>query len=255
MSGIGPFVAAITAVALPLGYFAVGHIDLTTLMVVSWLLGFGAFLAVRTLPLNVIDQTLGALANTNSQFDAALNNMSQGLLLFDSDQHIVVVNRKYIEMYGLSTKVVKPGCHLADLMRHRKEPGSFVGDVAEYCAELTTGLAQGKPVSFVAESPDGRSIHIVNQPLADGRWVATHEDITERQNLLRRHGEAERQLREQKVQLDTALNNMAHGLCMFDADGRVVLFNERYRKIMGLPAESLLGPPADRPDALPQVHR
>ena len=57
----------------------------------------------------------------------------------------------------------------------------------------------------------------MNQPLADGRWVATHEDITERQNLLRRHGEAERRLREQKVQLDTALNNMVHGLCMFDA--------------------------------------
>ena len=101
MSGIGLFVAAITAVSLPLGYFAVGHIDLTTLLVASWLLGFGAFLAVRTFPLKVIDQTLGALANTNSQFDAAISNMSQGLLLFDADQRVVVVNRKYIEMYGL----------------------------------------------------------------------------------------------------------------------------------------------------------
>jgi diguanylate cyclase (GGDEF)-like protein/PAS domain S-box-containing protein len=241
VSGIGLFVATITAVALPLGYFAVGHIDLTTLLVASWLLGVGAFLAVRTFPLKVIDHTLGALATTNSQFDAAISNMSQGLLLFDADQRVVVVNRKYIEMYGLSTDVIKPGCHLADVVRHRKERGTFFGDVDQYCAEITAGLAQGKPVSFITETPDGRSIHIVNQPLADGRWVATHEDITERQNLLHKHGEAERQLREQKMQLDTALNNMVHGLCMFDADGRVVLFNERYRKTMGLPAESLLG--------------
>src|SRR6202040_3268234 len=28
--------------------------------------------------------------------------------------------------------------------------------------------------------PDGRSIQVVNEPLADGGWVATHEDITER---------------------------------------------------------------------------
>jgi diguanylate cyclase (GGDEF)-like protein/PAS domain S-box-containing protein len=241
VSGIGLFVAAVTAVSLPLGYFAVGHIDLTTLMVASWLLGFGAFLAVRTFPLKVIDHTLGALANTNSQFDAAISNMSQGLLLFDADQRVVVVNRKYIEMYGLSVDIIKPGCHLADVVRHRKERGTFTGDVDQYCAEITAGLAQAKPVSFVVEIPGGRSIHIVNQPLADGRWVATHEDITERQNLLRKHGEAERQLREQKMQLDTALNNMVHGLCMFDAEGRVILFNERYRKMMGLPAESLLG--------------
>ena len=72
------------------------------LAILSWLFGFGVFLAVRTLPLKVLDQTLGALANTNSQFDAAINNMSQGLLLFDADQRVVVVNRKYIEMYGLS---------------------------------------------------------------------------------------------------------------------------------------------------------
>ena len=30
------------------------------------------------------------------------------------------------------------------------------------------------------ETADGRSIQLVNQTLADGGWVATHEDITER---------------------------------------------------------------------------
>ena len=48
-------------------------------------------------------------------------------------------------------------------------------------------------------------------------------------------------LRQQKILLDTALENMSQGLCMFDADGRIVLFNERYAKMMGLPAASLKG--------------
>ena len=241
MSAIGLFVAIMTAVALPIGYFAVGSVNIASLLVLSCLLGFGMFLAVRTLSLKVLDQTLGTLANTNSRLDVALNNMSQGLLLFDSNKRVVVVNRKYIEMYGLSPDVVKPGAKFDDLIRHRKERGSFFGDVDQYCAEIDAALAQGKPASFVVEVPGGRSIHIVNQPLADGRWVATHEDITERHNLLQAHANAERLLHEQKVQLDTALNNMVHGLCMFDAQGRVVLFNERYREMMGLPAELLLG--------------
>ena len=189
----------------------------------------------------MLDQTLGALANTNRQFDAALNNMSHGLLLFDSNKRIAVVNRKYVEMYGLSPDVAKPGCRFDELIRHRKETGSFHGDVEQYCAGIDAALAQGKATSFVVEIPGGRSILLVNQPLADGGWVATHEDITERHNALRAHAEAERLLQEQKLQLDTALNNMVHGLCMFDAQGHVVLFNERYREMMGLPAESLLG--------------
>jgi PAS domain S-box-containing protein len=52
---------------------------------------------------------------------------------------------------------------------------------------------------------------------------------------------ADAKLHEQKVLLDAALQNMSHGLCMFDANGRIVLFNEGYRAMMGLPAELLQG--------------
>ena len=224
------------------GYFAVGYVNAAALLaLLSSVLEVGLFLAVRALPLRALDQTLGALANTNSQFDAALNNMSQGLLLFDSNTRIAVVNRKYIEMYGLSPDVVKPGLRFIDLIRHRKETGCFHGDVEQYCADIDAALARGKATSLIADLPGGRSILIVNQPIAAGGWIATHEDITERQALLLARDEAVRQLREQKVLLDTALNNMAHGLCMFDAQGRLILFNQRYCEMMQLPAESLLG--------------
>ena len=41
------------------------------------------------------------------------------------------------------------------------------------------------------------------------------------------------ELHRQKVVLDTALENMSQGLCMFDAEGRILLFNERYGEMMG----------------------
>jgi PAS domain-containing protein len=42
--------------------------------------------------------------------------MSQGLILFDSSERIVIFNQRYVEMYGLSTDVVRPGCAFRDLL-------------------------------------------------------------------------------------------------------------------------------------------
>ena len=95
----------------------------------------------------------------------------------------------------------------------------------------------------------------MNQPIAAGGWVATHEDITERQALLLARDEAVRQLREQKVVLDTALNNMAHGLCMFDAQGRLILFNRAILRDDATAGRVAAGPLAARPDESAQVDR
>jgi diguanylate cyclase (GGDEF)-like protein/PAS domain S-box-containing protein len=53
--------------------------------------------------------------------------------------------------------------------------------------------------------------------------------------------QSKRELRQQKVHLDTALETMSQGLCMFDADGRIVLCNDRYATMMGLSTPSLKG--------------
>ena len=112
------------------------------------------------------------------RLDTAVNNMTQGLLLFDSSQRLVICNQRYIDMYGLSAEIVKPGCSFRDVIAHRKQTGSFTGDVDQYVARVLRDIGQRN--AMVIATPDGRSIQIVNEPLADGGWVATHEDITER---------------------------------------------------------------------------
>jgi diguanylate cyclase (GGDEF)-like protein len=113
------------------------------------------------------------------RLDMAINNMSQGLLLFDSAERIAVCNQRYIDMYGLSPNVVKPGCTFHELISHRKAVGSFAGDVDNYRSSILRDLARGTATQMLIQTPDGRSIQIVNQPLSDGGWVVTHEDITE----------------------------------------------------------------------------
>jgi methyl-accepting chemotaxis protein len=111
----------------------------------------------------------------------AMNNMSQGVVMFDSAGHLVVCNERYLLMYGLSPDVVKPGAHLVDIVGHRSTTGSLQRDPKQYCAELVESMTSGKSVSFITESPDGRAISVVNRAIPGGAyWVGTHDDITER---------------------------------------------------------------------------
>jgi diguanylate cyclase (GGDEF)-like protein/PAS domain S-box-containing protein len=112
------------------------------------------------------------------RLDTAVNNMTQGLLLFDSSQRLIICNKRYLEMYGLSAEIVKPGCSFQDVIAHRQETGSFQGDVDRYIGLVLRDVGQRN--LMVISTPDGRSIQVVNEPLADGGWLATHEDITER---------------------------------------------------------------------------
>jgi diguanylate cyclase (GGDEF)-like protein/PAS domain S-box-containing protein len=116
------------------------------------------------------------------RLDTALNNMTQGLVLYDASARIVIRNQRYLDMYNLSAEIVKPGFGFCDLIRLRQETGSFDGDVDEFCSTIMRNVAQGKVTHTPMESA-GRSYLIVNKPLAQGGWVATIEDVTERRTL------------------------------------------------------------------------
>jgi diguanylate cyclase (GGDEF)-like protein len=114
------------------------------------------------------------------RLDTAINNMTQGLLMFDSSHRLVVANDSYMEMFDVSADVVKPGCTMYELLNHRKEIGSFKDDVDEYCKNLFHKMAQGKVFQTIMDTAEGRSIQVLYRPLPHGGWVTTLEDITER---------------------------------------------------------------------------
>jgi methyl-accepting chemotaxis protein len=127
------------------------------------------------------------LDDTGRLLSIALNNMTQGVVMFDATGRLVVCNDQYRTMYRLPADLVRPGTALADIVGHRFKTGSLHRDPAQYCAELMEVMAAGKVVSFVTEEPDGRAISVVNRAIPGGSyWVGTHDDITERRSSERK---------------------------------------------------------------------
>jgi len=110
-----------------------------------------------------------------------LNNMTQGVVLFDAYERVLVVNDRYVEMYGLSPAVVKPGCTLMELIQNRITTGSLNIDPEKYRSEIMTAVRDDAVMNRIVETPDGRAVLVVNRPIQDGKyWIGTHDDITER---------------------------------------------------------------------------
>jgi methyl-accepting chemotaxis protein len=120
--------------------------------------------------------------------DLALNNMTQGVVMFDSSGRLVVCNQRYRDIYALSADTIKPGATLADVIRARFKSGSLHRDPEQYRAELMELITSGKTSTFVSELEDGRSIAVVNRPIPGGAyWIGTHHDITERRKIERKN--------------------------------------------------------------------
>src|SRR5689334_23583989 len=94
--------------------------------------------------LAVIGVLYRRLSEQNRRLSSALNNMSQGLNMFDATGRILLLNTRYLQMYKLSPDVVKPGCTLKRLIEYRKETGLFSGDVDSYVQKILHAMSQGK---------------------------------------------------------------------------------------------------------------
>jgi len=121
-----------------------------------------------------------SLAAERRQLRTAIDNIPQGLVLYDASARIVVCNQPYLEMFGLSADVAKRGCTMQRLIAHRQETGSFDGDVEAFCSAIIRNVRAGRATRQITEAPGGRAIEIVNKPLPSGGWLATIEDITPR---------------------------------------------------------------------------
>jgi len=197
-------------------------------------IAFILFLIIRQITLQN-RESQARLKSEKHQLDTALNNMTQGLMLYDVSTRVVVCNQRYLDLFGLSKEVVKPGTLFHDVMQHRKDVGSFKGDVDEFCSNILHNVSQGKVTKSFQESADGRAFAIVNKPLPQGGWVATMEEITERRTL-------ERERDRNYAFLHQIIDHIPSQITVKDArDRRYLLVNRVTESQFGLSRDSIIG--------------
>jgi len=128
-----------------------------------------------------------SLERANVHFNAAIENMSQGLCMFDAHERLVVCNRRFGEMYRLPSDLQKIGTLYGAIVDYRSKRGETSK------TEMPQPSHEGAS-SRIDELADGHFICVARSPMAGGGWVATHEDVTER-----KYAELERVAMEQRL--------------------------------------------------------
>jgi diguanylate cyclase (GGDEF)-like protein/PAS domain S-box-containing protein len=127
------------------------------------------------------------LREQNEFFNIALANMSQGLCMFDSQRRLVVCNDRYTEIYRLPQELAKPGTPLLKILENRIANGVFGdADAKDYIKKRLAVADAAQPSMKIDKLTDGRVVAITHRPMANGGWVATHEDFTELQRVQER---------------------------------------------------------------------
>jgi diguanylate cyclase (GGDEF)-like protein/PAS domain S-box-containing protein len=127
----------------------------------------------------IVDQRMN---EKSEQLAAALHHMYQGLCMLNKDFEVVVVNGRFLEMFGIPPAKVKPRMSMRALMDLAEESVSFAGDgrisIRRWAQDLAREKKSGKTIFT---RTDGRIFSITHEqmPAMDG-WVETFEDITER---------------------------------------------------------------------------
>ncbi len=147
-----------------------------------------------------------------TQFDAALNNMAHGLLMFDRDGKLVISNRRFAELFKLpweKWKTASLGKTASEAMQLTAEWTKITEkNRAQIAADLRGLLDRRKPGRIVFERTDGTMFLSSCAPMADGGYVVTFEDITEQRRT------------EEKI------THMAHYDALTDLPNRVLFYEK-----------------------------
>jgi diguanylate cyclase (GGDEF)-like protein/PAS domain S-box-containing protein len=171
----------------------------------------------------------------NLRFSAAIENMSQGLCMFDATQRLIVCNKRYAELYGLSEEQAKPGTTLREILEYRVSSGTAPDDHEKYISDRIAEVTTNNPYQITNRLRDGRYVSVVHKPMGDGGWVATHDDITAQKR-------DEQELDETKKFLNSIIENIPVAVVVKNAMTRkFVLTNRAFEAMLDLPQRDLLG--------------
>jgi diguanylate cyclase (GGDEF)-like protein/PAS domain S-box-containing protein len=162
--------------------------------------------------------TITALKAQALRYETAIDRISQGVCFFDGEERLILCNRRYAEIYLLRPEDVVPGTSLRNIVTRRFAMGTIPMAIDDYLAWAATVNSRTESKNWTAELANGRTIHISHQPMPDGGWVATHEDITELK--------AKRAIANELLSLQALIDFVPDYLWVKDTESRFLVANK-----------------------------
>ena len=168
------------------------------------------------------------------RYQTAIENISQGVCFFDGDKKLVLSNDQYAELYGLHPSQLKPGLPFREIIELRYRSGTCPTDTADEYYDLCVApeIATLGHIRNV-KLPNGRMIRICHRPMADGGWVATHEDISGKI--------ANAALANERLSLQHLIDTVPDYLWVKDQEGRFIVANKALANDWGRTPAEMVG--------------
>lgn len=115
------------------------------------------------------------------RFEQAVTNMSHGVCLYDAQDRLQLFNEQFCRIYNLPMARLRIGMSFRDMLANSIASGNYPGQTTDQVWRKRKAFVdQRQSGTFIQELGNGQLIAVSHQPLLDGGWVATYEDITER---------------------------------------------------------------------------
>ncbi|WP_116654310.1 putative bifunctional diguanylate cyclase/phosphodiesterase [Pelagibacterium sediminicola] len=173
--------------------------------------------------------------------ETVLDSMPYGMCLWGKDHTILLFNHAYAAAFGLEEGAFRAGMHLREAIKLVLDAGNYFGysvdDLYENMLERFDRQVEGALPREYQQVLRDRNIRTTYSARAGLGWLVTHEDITDANDHITALSRREAELAKQAMRFETAVDNMAHGLCMIDPDHRLVICNSNYASLYELPED------------------
>ncbi|MEK9968172.1 MAG: PAS-domain containing protein [Ferrovibrio sp.] len=161
------------------------------------------------------------LKRAEQRLHDAIQSISDGFVLYDTDDRIVMYNAQFLGHNPGLAKFIKPGISFEELLR-----AAIAGGVLD--------LRGQEPEVWIAQRLEQHRNpgNAIERHLQDGRWLLIHEQHTEDGGIVS-IGTDITAVKQAERRLHDAIDSVNEGFILYDRDDRVVLFNQRIRDHFG----------------------
>ena len=210
--------------------------------------GVGTLVSVRDITALKRNEEQLALQSAEIQrgrdiMQTVLDNMTDGVLLYEKDGRRSFINRKSIEFHGLTNEKLHEILTLDDMVRflvERDQPGTPEEMAAARRERARQVLESTGETASYRRTAEGRYLEVRFVPVRDGAVLAIHRDLTEikaqEEEIVRQRAEAARE----RERLEDAIRALPSGFSIHDGQSRLVVWNEAYEFYFGSNTPGLL---------------